>query len=140
MGYALKPSKHKTESGYAGVARQTGGLRDRANWRAQIFSPEQLSLGTFARPEQAALAIAKHRAQEAGQSNDGEDSEGVEEQEEEEEVKESANRPTEVRLLLPQDGRPLARAALSLHATPVTDACYAVAARGLHTPAVQAEL
>ena len=136
MGYTLELSKQKTDSGYSGVSRHKSSRM----WRAQIFSPEQLSLGTFARPEQAALAIAKHRAQEAGQSKDGEDSEGVEEQEEEEEVKESANRPTEVRLLLPQDGRPLARAALSLHATPVTDACYAVAARGLHTPAVQAEL
>ena len=109
-GYTLKLSKYKTESGYAGVARQTGGLRDRANWRAQIFTPEQLSLGTFARPEQAALAIAKYRAQEAGQSQGGEDSEGVEdedEEEEEKEVEESANRPTEVPLLLPQDDRPL---------------------------------
>ena len=99
MGYTLELSKQKTDSGYSGVSRHKSSRM----WRAQIFSPEQLSLGTFARPEQAALAIAKYRAQEVGQLKNGEDSEGVEGEAEDE----SANRPTEVRLLLPQDDRPL---------------------------------
>ena len=107
-GYTLMLSKRKTDSGYSGVSRHINGSQ---MWRAQIFTPEQLSLGTFARPEQAALAIAKHRAQ------DGEDSEGVEEEEQEEQqqeeegAEENANRPTEVRLLsrsAPYSRKPLA--------------------------------
>ena len=88
MGYALQPSKRETDSGYAGVSRHVHSRM----WRAQIFTPEQRSLGTFARPEQAALAIAKYRAQ-------------IEEEEEEEghshgEEEERAIRPKEVRSLL----------------------------------------
>ena len=88
MGYALQPSKRETDSGYAGVSRHVHSRM----WRAQIFTPEQRSLGTFARPEQAALAIAKYRAQ-------------IEEEEEEEghshgEEEERATRPKEVRSLL----------------------------------------
>ena len=102
-GYTLKPSKHKTEAGYAGVAPV--GKR----WKAQIWSAEQrkaVNLGTYDRPEEAALALAKHRSQLAGQSMEEEDSEGgVEEEEDssqdedEAEAEESAHRPTEVRLL-----------------------------------------
>ena len=80
-GYTLKPSKHKTEAGYAGVAPV--GKR----WKAQIWSAEQrkaVHLGSFDRPEQAALAIAKHRGQLAGQP-----------------MEESVYRPTEARLLCP---------------------------------------
>ena len=98
MGYALQPSKRETESGYAGVSRHVHSRM----WRAQIFTPEQRSLGTFARPEQAALAIAKYRAQ----IEEEEEEEGVEEEEEEEEghshgeEEERATRPKEVRSLL----------------------------------------
>ena len=99
MGYALQPSKRETDSGYAGVSRHVHSRM----WRAQIFTPEQRSLGTFARPEQAALAIAKYRAQ-----MEEEEEEGVEEEEEEEEEEghshgeeeERATRPKEVRSLL----------------------------------------
>ena len=101
MGYALQPSKRETDSGYAGVSRHVHSRM----WRAQIFTPEQRSLGTFARPEQAALAIAKYRAQiEEEEEEEG----GVEEEEEEEEEEghshgeeeERATRPKEVRSLL----------------------------------------
>lgn len=81
------------------MVRGSSGKR----WKTNVWSAKQrktISLGTYDRPEEAALALAKHR----GQSMEDEDSEGVEEEEgysqdEEEEPAESADRPTEVRLL-----------------------------------------
>ena len=63
-GYTLKLSHRKTASGYAHVSAH--GLR----WRA--LSPRGVSLGSFEKPEQAALAVAKHRA---GAMTVGEDTE-----------------------------------------------------------------
>ena len=79
-GYTLKLSKKNAVSGYSGVSRSRDGKR----WQAELWSPEYACLGSFDRPEQAALAIAKHRGQLAGQS-----------------MEESAYRPTEARLLSP---------------------------------------
>ena len=104
-GYTLQLSKQNSASGYANVSRaNSGGQR----WVATIWGTEPVRLGTFDKPEEAALAVAKYRAQLAGQSQDGEDSESVEEEEEED----SAHRPTEVRLPSPTIS-PLR--ALSLH-------------------------
>ena len=83
-GYTLKLSKKNAVSGYSGVSRSRDGKR----WQAELWSPEYACLGSFDRPEQAALAIAKHRGQLAGQSMEEEESEGVEEEEEEEEADE----------------------------------------------------
>ena len=87
-GYTLKPSKQNSESGYAGVTRgNSAGDR----WVATVYGDnKQVRLGTFARPEQAALAVAKYRAQ----TEEVEDA-----SQDEEEEGESAHRPTEVRLL-----------------------------------------
>ena len=98
-GYTLQLSKHSTASGYANVTRANSIAR---RWKATIWVPEPVRLGIFDKPEEAALAVAKYRAQLASQLQDGEDSEdseGEEEEEEEEEAaeEESAYRPTEVR-------------------------------------------
>ena len=101
-GYTLQLSKHSTVSGYANVTRANSIAR---RWVATIWVPEPAKrLGIFDKPEEAALAVAKYRAQLASQLQDGEDSEdseGEEEEEEEEEEEaaeeESAYRPTEVR-------------------------------------------
>ena len=88
-GYTLKPSKQNSESGYAGVTRgNSAGDR----WVATVYGDnKQVRLGTFARPEQAALAVAKYHAQMEQVDDSSQD---------EEEEGESAHRPTEV-LLLP---------------------------------------
>ena len=91
-------------------------------WKAQVWSAEQkksVSVGTYDRPEEAALALAKHRGQLAGQPMEEEDSEGVVQEEQEDssqdedeaEAEESAHRPTEVRVLsrlVPYSRKPLA--------------------------------
>ena len=111
-GYTLQLSKQNSASGYANVSRaNSGGQR----WVATIWGTEPVRLGTFDKPEEAALAVAKYRAQLAGQSQDGEDSEDSEseegeEEEEEEPEEESAHRPTEVRFSPLSRDRPLAHA------------------------------
>ena len=96
-GYTLKPSKQNSESGYAGVTRgNSAGDR----WVATVYGDnKQVRLGTFARPEQAALAVAKYHAQMEQVEDSSQDEDMEEEEEEEEEAEESAHRPTEVRLL-----------------------------------------
>ena len=112
-GYTLQLSKHSTVSGYANVTRANSIAR---RWVATIWVPEPAKrLGIFDKPEQAALAVAKYRAQLAGQSQDGEDSEDSEseegeEEEEEEPEEESAHRPTEVCSSPLSRDRPLAHA------------------------------
>ena len=87
-GYILQPSKQNSESGYAGVTR---GNSTSERWVARVYADnQQIKLGTFARPEQAALAVAKYHAQMEQVDDSSQD---------EEEEGESAHRPTEVRLL-----------------------------------------
>ena len=57
-GYSLQLSA-KAASGYFGVNKGQGARK----WVAQIWRPDYIHFGTFAKPEEAALAIAKHRAQ-----------------------------------------------------------------------------
>ena len=60
-GYALKLSA-KAVSGYVNVISRPSSSGD-ARWQAVVFCPDQqgkISLGTFDKPEEAALAIAKH--------------------------------------------------------------------------------
>ena len=74
-------------SGYAGVTRG----KSIGSWVASVYAnSKQIRLGTFARPEQAALAVAKYHAQMEQVDDSSQD---------EEEEGESAHRPTEVRLL-----------------------------------------
>ena len=86
-GFTLRLSA-KAASGYVNVSRHG------KNWRAQIFSPNYIHFGNFAKPEEAALAVAKHHAQtmkaekEGGETDENdqvEEEDGEEEAEEEDE-------------------------------------------------------
>jgi hypothetical protein len=77
-GYTLKLSK-QNESGYACVTR---GNSTGDRWVATVYADKkQIRIGSFDKPEEAALALAKHRAQMEEEEEDED-----EEDEEDEEV------------------------------------------------------